>query len=540
MMIFKMKRILLNIVILSLAITSFAQNLSILDPISLRNYEKESLLNNKIHSSIKSYYYSDLQDSLYFKLDKEKSVFLYFWESKPKRKKLNFYASPNFEILGLFSPSQQANNYGINSNLGGLLEFTIDSKLGISYNLNAWYLSETPSYVFKDYANSRIYYNLGRSILQNRNILFENNLRITYSPYDFFRLELGNGKNFYGDGYRSFLLSDFASNYPYLKLETSFLSIKYSSIWAVHQDMGSIIPETGHLKTENKFDVFHFLDWKIGNYVNLGLFEAIISSKQKFFSLEYFNPIIFFRPVEFSLGSEDNALLGINLKVKINKNNFIYSQFVIDDIIVTQLINDIKHNINPNYSGEYGWFANKWAAQIGFKSYDIFKLKNLDFFTEINIARPYIYSHVHTNQNYSHLWQALAHPLGGNFIESVTGLRFYGEKFIIDTKFMYAKIGRDGINTHFGSNIFQATMDGVQGYPYIVNSYGNTILQGISTNNISFIVDFAYSLLKNKNLFANISLIYRAVDYNLDSSKNEFYICFGIKSNLYNKKSLLY
>lgn len=138
------------------------------------------------------------------------------------------------------------------------------------------------------------------------------------------------------------------------------------------------------------------------------------------------------------------------------------------------------------------------------------------------------------------MWQALAHPLGANFVESVTGLTYYGERFVIDTKLMFAKIGKDSVNSHFGSNIFLATMDGAQPYPYRVNSYGNVILQGKSTNNISFIVDFAYSLLKDKNLFANISLIYRAADYNLDSSKNEFYICFGIKSNLYKKNSWLY
>lgn len=531
-----MKKIVLNIITLFLVFAGFSQNLPILDPFSIRNYEKESLVDNKFHSSIKSYYFSDFQNSI---LDREKALVFYKHNFKNAKEKTQFYISPEFDIANFLAPSDNK-VYGINPSLGALLEFSYADKLGISYNFNAWYISKMPSYTFKTLGNSTIYHGLGKNILENQKLFLENNLKITYSPYDFLRLELGNAKNFYGDGYRSLLLSDFASNYPYLKLETSFLTVKYSCIWAVHQDLGRIIPENGNLKTENKFDVFHYLDWKIGNHVNLGLFEAIITSKQKFFNFEYLNPIIFFRPVEFSLGSEDNALLGLNLKVKINKNNFIYSQFVLDDIIVTQLINDIKHSVNPNYTGEYGWFANKWATQFGFKSYDIFKLKNLDFFTEINIARPYIYSHVHTNQNYSHLWQALAHPLGANFVESVTGLTYYGERFMIDTKLMFAKIGKDSVNSHFGSNIFLATMDGAQPYPYRVNSYGNVILQGKSTNNISFIVDFAYSLLKDKNLFANISLIYKAADYNLDSSKNEFYICFGIKSNLYKKNSWLY
>ena len=146
----------------------------------------------------------------------------------------------------------------------------------------------------------------------------------------------------------------------------------------------------------------------------------------------------------------------------INERNAVYGQFALDDIIVGQLINDIKHTLNPDYTGEYGWFANKWAAQLGYKSYDIFKIKNLDIFTEVNIARPYIYSHVNPEQNYSHLGQALAHPLGANFVESVSGISYSGKRILVDAKIMYVIIGADSTGTHFGQNIYNPTMDGNQ------------------------------------------------------------------------------
>ena len=290
---------------------------------------------------------------------------------------------------------------------------------------------------------------------------------------------------------------------------------------------------------KNKFDVFHYLDWKIGKRFHLGLFEAIITVKDDFFDFEYFNPIIFFRPVEFSLGSEDNALLGTNMKFIINDRNALYGQFVLDDVIVGQLINDIRHNVNPDYTGEYGWFANKWAAQLGFKSYDIFKLDNIDFFTEINIARPYIYSHSISKQNYSHSAQALAHPLGANFIESVSGISYLGKRFMVDAKLMYAIVGADSTNTHFGQDIYKPTMDGNQGYSYIVNSFGNTILQGIRTEMITGKIDIGFILKENKNLSINLGLLMRYSNPEIGQTTSQNFVYFGIKSNFV-KREMLY
>ena len=45
----------------------------------------------------------------------------------------------------------------------------------------------------------------------------------------------------------------------------------------------------------------------------------------------YLNPIIFLRPVEYSLNSSDNALMGLNWKFKSTNNSHIYGQFVIDE-----------------------------------------------------------------------------------------------------------------------------------------------------------------------------------------------------------------
>jgi hypothetical protein len=45
---------------------------------------------------------------------------------------------------------------------------------------------------------------------------------LSYSPGEFFNIQLGHGNNFIGDGYRSLLMSDAVSTFPYLKLNTKF------------------------------------------------------------------------------------------------------------------------------------------------------------------------------------------------------------------------------------------------------------------------------------------------------------------------------
>lgn len=535
-----MKRIIAHIVFLAITASLFAQNIPVRDLHFIRDIEKASLMNDTIkHSSIKPCYFSDVKSICIDSAQYEKSFLYYGWKSKNKEKPSSFYALPVYEASNLFILNN-FQDYKYNLHLGALVDYSIGDKFGISWQLSAWKVKmpEYQTYISPLYT---IHYGLGSGLGKNRATLIENDFKIAYSPFSFLRLELANSKNFYGDGYRSFLLSDFASNYPYFKLETKFLSLKYSCVWAA-QRAYTYRPDiimndfyTSHLK---KFSVFHYLDWKVGKRLNIGLFESVITHRYDFFSFEYLNPIIFFRPVEFSLGSEDNALLGINIKFAANKQIAFYFQFLIDDIIVGQLLNDIRHTVNPDYTGEYGWFANKWATQLGVKAYDFFGIKNLDFFSELNIARPYVYSHVNTYQNYTHARQPLAHPLGANFVESVSELSYFGKRIVADAKFMYALVGADTTGTHFGQNIFNPTMDGNQGYSYIVNSYGNTILQGIKTNIITAKIDFGYIIRENKNLSLNVGILFRSLKPEIGESCQQTYLYFGVKSNFVKRESI--
>ena len=87
---------------------------------------------------------------------------------------------------------------------------------------------------------------------------------ISYSPIKYLNITAGQDKNFIGDGYRSMILSDVSSNYPFIKLTGTLGNVQYMAMWASMQDPNAtqISYDVGLRK---KGGVFHYLDWNINN-----------------------------------------------------------------------------------------------------------------------------------------------------------------------------------------------------------------------------------------------------------------------------------
>src|SRR5262249_22762278 len=99
-----------------------------------------------------------------------------------------------------------------------------------------------------------------------------------------------------------------------------------------------------------------------------------------------------------------------------------------------------------------GWWANKFAVQLGGKYIDAFGIPNLDLQGEFNIARPFTYSHNTQYGNYSHYQQPLAHPLGANFKELVGVVRYQPlPRLNLTGKLMVRSVGRDSTDYNWGS-----------------------------------------------------------------------------------------
>ena len=99
---------------------------------------------------------------------------------------------------------------------------------------------------------------------------------LTYSPSKMINLQLGYGRNFIGDGYRSLLLGDAASPYPYFKINTTFWKIKYTNTYMWLKDVRDDV--TAERTYATKYMANHYLSWNVTKRWNLGFFESVVWS----------------------------------------------------------------------------------------------------------------------------------------------------------------------------------------------------------------------------------------------------------------------
>lgn len=341
---------------------------------------------------------------------------------------------------------------------------------------------------------------------------------VSYSPNKIINLQLGKDKNFFGDGYRSLFLSDVAAPYPYFKITTNIWHLTYVNLFTQFKD---VIPVSGLKKdVRNKYATFHYLGWNVTKRINIGLFESIVwqgsdSNRHRGYDINYLNPVLFFRPTEYSLGSSDNACLGFSFKLKVFNKQQLYSQILLDEFLLKELV------------ARKGWWANKYAFQVGIKSFDVARIKRLNFQTEFNYVRPYTYTHGSVQQNYAHLNQPLAHPLGANFMESATFINYTYKRLFFEFKNVYAIIGEDTDGINYGKNIFIS-------YVNRPKEYGNYTTQGQRYNILTTSLRAVYMIYVPMNLKFELGVLNRALWAAKEQISLKPYIFIGIRTDLGN------
>ncbi|WPO80733.1 energy transducer TonB [Flavobacterium sp. KACC 22761] len=348
---------------------------------------------------------------------------------------------------------------------------------------------------------------------------------ITYAPYKFFDLQLGYGRNFIGDGYRSLLEGDGASPYPYFKINTTFWKIKYTNTYMWLKD---VRPEVTVDKTyATKFMANHYLSWNVSNRLNLGFFESVVwtDTNNRGFDVNFVNPIIFYRTVEFTSSSRSgNAMLGITGKYKWSNSINLYSQFLIDEFSVS----DVK-------AGDKSW-KNKFGFQIGGKYFNAFDVKDLLLQVEYNHVRPYVYSHSAVITNYGHNNQSIGHQWGGNFNELVVIGRYHKGRLFGDAKF---NIGKRGLDFNTAKDSYNYGGDIYKSYD-VKRPYDKGVKVGQGNKTDVFIADIQGGYLINPmtNLKLFGSFIYRNFDPTQDTpttfKQSTTWFTIGLRSDIFN------
>ncbi|MDO5972434.1 gliding motility protein RemB [Flavivirga aquimarina] len=347
---------------------------------------------------------------------------------------------------------------------------------------------------------------------------------LSYSPATFLNVQFGHGKNFIGDGYRSLLLSDVTSPHTFFKLNTKFWKIKYTNTWMWLRDVRpEVVVDKAFLP---KYVGTHYLSWNVSKRLNVGLFESVLwtNSNDRGFDINYLNPIIFYRAIEFESGQgAGNALLGASFKYKWSDNINMYGQFILDEFSLS----DIK-------GGEKSW-KNKFGYQLGLKYFNAFKVDNLLLQFEYNRVRPYTYSHNTIVLNYAHNNQSMAHLWGANFSEAILIGRYHYKRWFADAKLIF---GVRGLDFNDGTDDFSYGGDIYRDYNDRPFDTGIEVGQGIKTKIFNGNLQAGYLINPASNLKVFADITFR--DFNPEAEttttfkSNTVWFNFGVRTDLFN------
>jgi hypothetical protein len=343
---------------------------------------------------------------------------------------------------------------------------------------------------------------------------------IAYKPNEFFVFQMGQGKNFIGDGYRSMMVSDVASPYPYLKITTSFWKIQYTNLWMWMTDIRKEA-RIGEAHAR-KYVSSHHLSININKRLNIGLFEGAITDNTRAGTMEmdFLNPMIFYKSLEFNRGEDaGSSVVGINGMYKFSKTISMYTQLVLDEFTLEEI------------KAQKGYWSNKYAFQIGAKYFDAFKVKNLYLQLEYNMIRPYTFSHKTPILNYGHFGEEIAHSWESNFREMVLISSYSKDRWAANLKFIYGLKGFDPEGLNYGSDIYES-------YETRVQDYDNKIGQGVKAMILNTDLQVSYLVNPVTDLKVFAGIVFRsfspesgAPDFEKDQTT---WFTFGVKVDLFN------
>lgn len=245
---------------------------------------------------------------------------------------------------------------------------------------------------------------------------------VSYQPWSFLTLQIGYGKHFIGNGYRSLLLSDAAFSYPYLKATAQWWEnkLQYTAIATTFQNMERLpLGEVPESLFKRKGGSFYYLSFHPTQTIEVGLFEGTIrqrvdSTQVVPLTWDTYVPVIGLSSLVNGLNGTNNVLTGVNARVELSKHAFMYGQLACDNLKDLRL----------------GW-------QVGLQLMDL-GVKNLDVTAESNTTSDYFYSDGRGDlQSYSHFNQPLGLMAGAGVQEYIGIVHYRYRRWDSQVKFNY-------------------------------------------------------------------------------------------------------
>jgi len=332
---------------------------------------------------------------------------------------------------------------------------------------------------------------------------------LTFSPHRSVTLQMGQGRQFYGHGYRSILWSDASFVYPFAKASFEWWDgkLRYSTMYAELRTLERLpkgeVPES---LFKPKSASVHYLSVAPHPNVEIGIFESTIWNR--FDSTGTHTPtalaaipLIGLHSAAVGLDAEDNSMLGLNLRFSPGKKVKLYGQLAIDQ-----------------------WPSRRIGWQLGMQLYDL-ATPGLHAQLEFNHTGNYLYASPYPLQSMSHINQPLGHPGGSALNEQVAIVNYRKNRWMAEVRLqrMSQSGGPQGDYTSDPNELFQ---------PLI--SWGNRDLYQ-SSGSLSWIVQPQTCTTLSIGMTWRQETVMQFTQPFLPSKTQ--YIWFGLKTNIMNSYS---
>ncbi|MEM9996338.1 MAG: capsule assembly Wzi family protein [Bacteroidota bacterium] len=318
-----------------------------------------------------------------------------------------------------------------------------------------------------------------------------------------FEARFGRDQNRWGPGYGSLLLSNYAPTYDFLQFRTRFWRIEYVNLFAAFVDV-TRERDAFSRQVRAKYGSLHRLSIDLPYGLQFAVSEAATlaptdEDRGPEFYLAYLNPVIFYRALDFEMGSPANMLLAFDGQWTIpsawlgNRGATLYYQFVFDEFRASEF-----------FSGN-GWRNNKWGVTLGARLVDL-PVSNLDLTLEYARIRPFTYTSANPARAYVHRTGLIGHPIGPN-AQDVSFLATYRPmtRLLLGLGGAFTSTGRNAGGFPSADGFFNFGSDPLVSYNECFqredtcfgngNEFGNEVGQGIGQTRVLLEGRVGYELL---------------------------------------------
>ena len=429
-----------------------------------------------------------------------------------KTKDYSFVMDPIFTIQGGKSTEGNKSLY-VNAR-GVVLRGSVANAIGF-YTTLTENQEKDPLYVQEYIANNKALpgYGFFKPYQQSGYDHLDAHGGISVNTGKFFDLLVAYDKLFIGNGYRSLFLSDFSSNYYYLRFKMHIGKVNYESIFAQTTQPFDTITQSVPQALPKNYIGIHHLSWQVSKRFNLGFYENSTENGKNGVKLDYLNPFIIYKSLEQDDGNYGKTSIGFDFRYNAVKNVQFYGQVLFSEFITKEIL---------NYG--HGFWENKQGAQLGMKYIDAFGIYNFDLQFEANLVRPYTYTARDSVIGFTNYNQPLAHPLGASFREFIAIAKLQPiPKLYLTAKIFYNEQGLDSAGLNMGSDIFRSYLSRPRDYGFKIGS-------GILARTMMGSFTASYEVIPG--VFIDGNTTYRKYDVQNQIARNDFYFTLGFRFNI--------